>query len=152
MGAWIKLFDDGSRELGTDHQIECGLASWSRGRLDGILEVQLANRGILASLSVPKTNWHQFDHFIAQVQVGKVVPERLFRVVQAELKAEHKGMFLLREWNGTFIYWISVEPSTKKDSVEITEEMIGKWITLVLPEFGYPYMILAERGKFNDNK
>lgn len=148
-GVWTKLFDDGSSETGTDFQITTGKASWTRGRLEGIKEVQLANEVLLASLSVPNSSWNQFDHFIVKVNKEQPIPIRLFRVVQAEVKEHHKGMFLLKKWNGNYIFFVSVTPLEGVDSILITDLMVGKWITLILPERGLPSMNISERGKFN---
>lgn len=152
MGAWIKLFEDGTQEIGTDHQVEEKTASWSRGRTIGIKEVQLASRTVLASLSVPITSWHQFDHFVVEVSFDqKPKSNRVLRVVQAKILEHHVGMFILKDWNGKYVFWVSVDPNNKTEAIEITDDMKGKWVTLVLPEHGFPYMNISEKGKFNGN-
>lgn len=146
MGAWVKFFEDGSHELGTDDQVNSGEASWSKGRLDSIKEVHLTNKVVLASLNVPDTIWHQFDRFSFSFDTN--TSSRLLRVVQAEIKEHHKDMFLLKEWAGKYLFWVSVENKNGIESIKITKDDIGKWITLVLPEDGHPYAVITSKGRF----
>lgn len=149
-GAWVKLFEDGSREFGTDRQISMGEASWTRGRLTNIKEVQLLDTIILASLSIPSTSWHQFDHFIVKVDFDKPMPPtKIYSIVQAEIKEHHVGLFINNLSYGPYVYYINVHNRREASSILISETMVGKWITLVLPKRGQPYVNISERGKFD---
>lgn len=152
VSAWTKIFEDGTKEYGTDYRISTGSASWTRGQLNNIVEVQLSNRIMLASLSVPNTSWHQFDHFIVVLDLDTSKPKRICRVVQAEIKEHHKDMFLIKDCYNKYSFSIVVTSTKNTESIQITEEMIGKWITLVIYETGEPYMNLSEKGNFYGNK
>jgi hypothetical protein len=160
MGLWIKTFSDNTTELGSDKDIEAGLASWSKGRLSDIKEVQLSNDRVTCRLLAPNTNWHQFDRYAAQVVVGQtstVKPVCLYRVIQAELQKHHLGNTLVCSRSGTRFYWAIVQECKVFDtpyffSKSITQPFIGQWLTIVLPKEDYPYIRFSERGKINDNK
>jgi len=95
MGAWLKIFKDGTKENGSDEKITKGKASWSRGQLDNIKEVKLFNIKQEASLSIPNTSWHQFDRYQVAVTTGKQKSEITHRVVQAEIKLHHINQFVV---------------------------------------------------------
>lgn len=156
MGAWVKIFTDGSRESGTDGQIEGGKASWSRGRLDSIDHVLLFDGFNSAILKVPNTDWHQFDRFIAELKgYGKIIPSRVARIIQAEIKPHHVGMSIQKYKN--VVHLDLYEVTNSKEGCFIEENCIGKWITIVmksgqiLPDS--VSVTLSSKGKMpNDNE
>jgi hypothetical protein len=157
MGAWVKLFVDGSKEHGSDQEIAKGNASWSRGRLDGIREVRLFGKTQVCSLSVPNTLWHQFDRFIVVVSEGTPQPIKTHQVAQAEIKDIHVGLSLVGSNNGGCYFWTMVQDirQSNKNSFLcklIEEEDVGKWLTVVLPSRDYPRITFSTKGKINDNK
>lgn len=151
MGAWIKIFTDGSRESGTDGQIESGKASWSRGRLDSIDHVLLFDGFNSAILKVPNTNWHQFDRFVAPVSTyGTVIPSRVARVVQAEIKPHHVGMSIQKYRN--VVHLDICEVTDSKEGCFIKENCIGEWITIVMRPNSVS-VTLSSKGKMpNDDE
>jgi len=62
MRGWVKHFVDGTHELGLDHQVEARLASWSRGRLEGISHVEICHDDQTIVLAGPGEYW-QSDTF-----------------------------------------------------------------------------------------
>ena len=151
MGMWQKLFSDGSSELGTDFQIQRGEASWSKGNLKDIESVQLSSNHIIACLTVPYTSWHQFDRFEVKINEGVPSSKRVYRVIQAEVKPHHVGKYLVQRDRGKQIFWVFVDLlPLPKESIKINPSMIGKWITVVVPERGYPYLILSSKGQIKD--
>ena len=157
MGAWIKLFEDGTKEYGSDENIIKGKASWSKGQLDSIRRVTLLNSNNRASLSVPETSWHQFDRYQAVVAIGKQKSTITHRVVQAEITLDHVGQFLV--CSSTEERFFRVDVQNLKDFGEndslhklITKDHIGKWLTIILPEKDNPTITFSIRGKMNDNQ
>lgn len=157
MGAWLKMFYDGSMERGSDEDIAKKLASWTWGRLDGIREVRLFNIKRTASLSVPSTSWHQFDRLTAIVAANTtVIPEVTHRVVQAEIQPHHVGQTLVCSHSGINFFWAVVrrDEAIGDDNFRklVTERHVGKWLTLILPEKDYPIVHFSTKGKMYDNQ
>jgi len=157
MGAWLKLFKDGTQEHGTDEKIARGDASWTRGRLKGIKEVRISNTKRVATLTVPETSWHQFDRFEVIVGTEIAKPNITHKVVQAEIRPHHTGQSLVCSLTGGQVSWAIIRDL--KDVGEksffyklITKNHIGKWLTVILPEKDYPAVIFSTRGKMNDNQ
>lgn len=153
MSMWVKHFIDGTKEIGTDSDIQKKEASWSRGRLENISYVEISNKIVLASLSVPNTEWHHFDHFIVGVDLGKPSSQRVLRVIQAKIKDEHVGNLILPKWYGSYYFSVTIEKlNINKECIPITKDMRDKWITIVFPERGAPKYLITERGRFNEYK
>ncbi len=155
MGAWLKLFTDGTKERGSDGDITKRQASWSKGRLKDIQEVRLFNRSRACSLMVPETSWHQFDRFSVIVSEGTQQPTITHRVVQAEIKPEHVGLFLISSNSGQHFSWTVVRELKDADTNHfcklLTEKHVGKWLTVVLPERDYPGITFSTKGKMYGN-
>jgi hypothetical protein len=148
MCGWIKLFADGTTEIGTDRDIKAGKASWSMGRLKDIYEVRLLNLKQVASLSVQATAWHQFDRY--SVVISPVVqPSQItHRVVQAEIQTHHIGCSIICNESGGGVFWAIVHDAKKGFFCKnITKHHLGKWLTMILPERDYPAIIFAEKGR-----
>jgi len=155
MGAWVKLFDDGTEEYGSDEKIAQRKASWTNGRHNGIKTVKLFNLQQIATLSVPNTSWHQFDRFIVTVAVGTQQPQVTHRVVQAEIKPHHIGQSLVCSRTGERFFWAVVQDMKDAEPnsffyKQIAKNHIGKWLTVILPERDYPAVTFSTRGKMND--
>lgn len=148
MGMWIKHFIDGTSELGTDNDIKNKEASWTKGRLKDIKSVELSNKIVLANLSVPDSEWHHFDHFVVNPELENPVSIRVLRVIQAKIQKEHIGMFVNSLVSGKFNFYFSIENEDSNNSIIITDELVDKWATVVLPERGYPQFIFSDKGKF----
>lgn len=77
---WVKYFADGTKEEGYDYLVQAKKASWSKGRLDGIIAVSLTHDGTTVMVRATGT-WWQEDVFEAVVgeNGGKIVERRLFK-------------------------------------------------------------------------
>jgi len=149
MGAWFKIFTDGSRESGTDGQIESGKASWSRGRLDSIDYVILINDVSSAILKAPDTEWHQFDRLIVGLGgQGQVTPTRVARVVQAKILPHHVGMSVVRHADTSHFDFYELYHSN--EGFLITKNYLGKWITIVVRKNSVSINI-SDKGKMPDD-
>lgn len=153
MPAWEKVFVDKQTELGTDEDISKGLASWSNGRLDGIASCRLWGFMCVVELVLPDTEWHQFDKMFVPVYQGTMPPRRTHRVLQAQIKQDHVGKFLLITRTGHFNeqrrYQLVEEPAeaaANKEYVEIEQEHVGKWVTLILDSKGH-HFVFTDKGR-----
>ena len=155
MGSWQKTFVDGTVEDGEDRRIAHGDASWSKGRLDDIVEVNLFEGTIFCSLAVPDTIWHQFDRFIVPASEGTHISVRIYIAVQAEIRDHHVGKYVVCKHESHFLCAIvdsCTQPETEYSyNRQITKAHVGKWVTVVLPKEGSPFMRFSIRGKINDN-
>ena len=157
MGAWLKLFKDGTKEYGSDENIIKRKASWSLGRLKDITEVRLFNLSKEAGLLVPETSWHQFDRYQVIITTGTQQSEITHRVVQAEIKPHHVGQLLVGSPIGNCCFWGVVQnvEDFKKNSFfqkTITKDHIGKWLTVILSEEDPPAIVFSTRGQMYDHQ
>ena len=151
-GCWIKIFDDNTKEHGSDSDIQAGKASWSQGRLNNIKEVLLFDNGFMIELSIPNTDWYQFDRYLAAVAIGKNVPERTHRVIQAEIKKHHVGNLLVGSIKNHTLFCYLINKDDKKEydfKVQIEEQHISKWISVVLSKHKrkMPIVLFGDKGK-----
>lgn len=150
-GAWVKFFSDGTHETGSDKDIACGRASWSKGRLDGIIEVSIEEGQTSCKLRVEDTEWFQFDRLAAPMAPGVHKPCRTHRVIQAKIKDHHVGHIIASEQNSQKLEcWIANGGILIHVRKRITEEDVGKWLTAIIPSRGTPYFVVSERGKLKE--
>jgi len=152
MARWVKFFGDDTKESGSDQEIEAGVASWSKGRLDGISCVRLFNLFNVCVLKVPDTEWHQFDRFVVEANPGTHKPVRTHMVVQALLKEQHVGCLMVCDRGTSHRLRVEIKKKNGKRKFikEITERDVGRWITLVAPSKGLPYVAFADKGRLHD--
>lgn len=149
MGAWLKLFSDGSSERGSDGDISEGKASWSRGRLRDIDSVYLSDNRFVCVLQVPNTEWYQYDRYMAPLGVvGKNVSIRTARVIQAKIQPEHVGNKIHSKFNGGVLF---VRFSNAGDTI-ISQEHVGLWITVYILNNGNIDFTICQRGAFHGDK
>ncbi len=147
MGSWVKHFNDGSTEIGSDRAISRGDASWSRGKLDDIAFVQLSSRLLTFLLEIPNTEWHQFDRYTVALD-GVSESSRVARVLQAKVLNEHFNRYLLYNKN---TYLVTLGLSDHPSEWQVTKEHIGKWLTATIYSSGKISAGFSEKGKFNAN-
>lgn len=153
MGLWIKYFYDGTKEIGTDYDIEEGLASWSQGELTNIKGVVLSiDFGTKIFLEVPNTEWHQFDRMSVLVTYGTTKPKRQYRVIQALIKQEHVGLPLLYHLNSSHVMVSNntFDVRHKGFMESILPNRVGKWLSVVMQEDKKSIVVFSERGKINE--
>ena len=59
---WVKIFADGTREVGADHAVKQGMASWTKGRQAGIVAVELWHEGVMIRISGPGQYWQSDEY------------------------------------------------------------------------------------------
>jgi len=159
MGGWLKLFTDGSKELGNDEAIIKKMASWSLGRQDNIKEVRLFYNQRVCSLTVPNTSWYQFDRFSVLVAEGTPKSVRTHRVIQAQICSNHVGQSIICSRTGGHYSWTVIRDLLNTDADSsfcyhklINRSHVEKWLTVVLPDKDYPGMTFTTKGKMYDNQ
>jgi len=152
MGVWIKLFNDGSSEHGSDSDIINKQASWSRGRLDGIESVQIFEGNVGVVLVVPNTEWYQYDRYVALLDTpGVHVPTRVARVVQALIKPEHIGKRVnFKQAIGLF--YASLEDTPSEQGLLVCKEHVGLWISIYVLINKQAGIQFCERGAFHGDQ
>lgn len=148
-GCWIKVFEDETKEQGLDTDIQAGKASWSKGKLDQIKEVLLYDGYSASSLAVSNTNWYQFDRYTCPVSVGPQPSHRIYRVIQAEIQQSHLDQYIIGSVISSNLYWATITKNLDghKYEKQITEEDIGKWISIVMEQSKRPIVTLSVKGK-----
>ena len=146
IGYWKKHFSDGEKEFGPDNT---ETTSWSKGRLDDIREVHLSDDSSNARLVLPNTEWHQFDRYELNLETGQ--EKRTLRIVQAKIQKEHLGFMMQYGGNDDFLivqYLNNASETIRYPSETITENLLGKWATVVLPKNKKPYFLICNKGKY----
>lgn len=163
MSTWIKKFIDDTEEYGDDKAIYEGRASWSRGRLEGIKECILTGFGHEVSISLPDTEWHQFDRMEVPVGVGQHKPVRRARILQAKITVEHTSSFIEELLLGSHVedkydYYFdkrsySILEELPANSclnhtfIEIKQKHLDKWFTIMIDDMGI-HISFADKGSF----
>ncbi len=152
MGAWIKLFKDGSSEHGSDLNIKEGKASWSRGLLDNIKSVQLFDKTYCCVLDIPNTEWYQYDRYLAMLgNVGKNMSSRTARIIQAKITPEHIYKTLcLTEFPGVLMATLCDDKS--KDGILVSQEHVNLWVTMYILVHGQIGITISKRGAFHGDE
>ena len=161
MGFWVKLFRDGSKENGSDKEIEEKRASWSKGRQDDIKTVGIDDGKKTASIQLWgfDSEWFQFDNYACLVSDGEAESIRTHRIVQFKITEEMVDNYVDFCAVGRKNYMVYIdgdcetgEGSFGIHSLKIEDDFVGKWFSLILPSQAPPYMELsASKGRLDGN-
>jgi hypothetical protein len=143
MGAWIKVFTDNSTEVGTDAQITHKQASWSQGKLTDIHHVQIYENRFGICCTLENTKWHQFDRFISFLDQLGPQCNRVFRCIQVQIQQNHVGQYIIVD-RIQFVYFVTL--GDNKTDFVITDEHVGKWLTLKISHKGKFSIMVSEKG------
>jgi len=148
MGAWVKYFQNGSSEIGSDLNIQAEKASWSNGKLKDIYKVQLSEGVRSVILKVCDTEWYQFDRFISFLEnTNEIKPTRSARVIQAKVQKSHKDQYVTYS-NQSACEWVIVQDDIEENGILIKQEHINQWITVVLFANGKIDICFSDKGKY----
>lgn len=137
---WVKYFGSGNPEYGTDQHIRSRLASWSRGRLQGMVAAELYHHEQCVIRINGAGVYHQSDDFEASIyqstpihtarrlqfkirQQDKFVVGNLSRnkinafLVGDEVCFSHRQYSLICSLHGLADQWLTTEYSIKDDEV-----------------------------------
>jgi len=105
---WIKKFEDGTSELGYDHLIEEKKASWTRGRQDGIMSVEMSHGDLYTCIDsdIP-AEYYQYDEYESSA-FGET--ELIERVIMC--KADDR-FYYNHAWLGTTTLTATLKPYDK---------------------------------------
>lgn len=118
---WVKFFADGTREDGFDHLVDNRQASWSRGRLTGMVRTEVVHNGIVVLSINGLGNFWQSDDFEISMITNK--SKRCIRRIQFEI-GSHTGMIINSDLPG-------LHASVRYDRFAKPAPGIqGKWLTL----------------------
>ena len=84
MYGWIKLFADGTKEVGTDYDVSRKKASWSRGRLEGMVGAEIIHGNKSIAIYAPGVFWQSDDYEITVHPNSK--PELKVRRLQKQIE------------------------------------------------------------------
>lgn len=62
MYGWIKHFADGTEVIGTDHDVQKKKTSWSKGRLTGMIGVEVIHGNKRMAIFTPGEFWQSDDY------------------------------------------------------------------------------------------
>jgi len=130
MHGWIKHFSDGTSEVGSDRAVRSHRASWTRGRHEGMVSVDLHWNGMLYTLSCGEGEYFQSDTMTALFSPGQKMPGKMqTRRISRQLNENDVGKFISHNRIDSVTI---VRLSDEEDSTEIVTSMIGKWLILEL--------------------
>lgn len=135
---WIKHFKDGTSEVGFDYLVESRKVSWQRGRLDGLVAIDLYVGPIIATLSAGEKDYWQSDTMVAKFSpFKKVKGEYLVRRIQCRLTNEDIGKYVYRyqyPYGNRFMIKLGepseLPPAYLTDSWLVKQEHIGRWLVV----------------------
>lgn len=147
-GVWIKSFNNGSIEIGSDFLIAEGKASWSKGQLHNIKEVFLSEGINAVTLEISNTEWYQFDRYKAFLAEKQTY--RISRYLQAKITKEHIGFYLCYNNEDIHLCWGCLRNRPIGTfCYKITSQDVDKWITVQLSLSNKPSIVLCKKGSID---
>ena len=149
---WVKNFSDGTIELGFDHLIDEGKASWRNGRLNDIISVDIFENGYKYTLIRKESSlkeWWQGNEYHSRFIPGATVPGELQRrFIQFQLSKEDIGKYLhiIKLPN---CYQVVLKDNSQGALCQLDKETYtNKWLTLnIVPGLERPgIQIRARKG------
>lgn len=122
MYGWIKLFADGTKEIGIDTDVKAKRATWQGGRLHNMIGAEIYHGTKHLAILVPGTFWQSEDY---EVSFLDSTPQLLTRRIQKRI--EPKDTFFIMHNKDEII----LGPDNGLP-ILVDKDDIGKWITLEL--------------------
>lgn len=141
MSYWMKYFNDGTVEQGTDKDIALEKASWSKGRLKGINAALLHYSGALVKVTASEI-W-QKDQFITGI--GPYPPSRIARSLGIKVTTADIGQCAYLHHEGSHVYTLSFAPMVRGNYIRISENDVGKWLVVKINKVGTVGLLIEER-------
>lgn len=128
MNGWIKKFADGSIETGSDDLVKRKLASWSKGRLDHLVEVELHQNGFEVTLEGTGEFWQSDDY---DCDVGGLTSSLVMRRIQKKINKHDRflGISGYGPYKNFRLFSYKINPR-EENIRRISEAMVGKWFTI----------------------
>ena len=143
MSYWMKYFDDGTVEKGTDRGLSAGTASWVNGRLEGLNAAILHYAGTI--IKVAGVGIWQKDQFTVGIDPSAMDPSRIARSLGLQVTKEDVGQSAYMHHEGHDVYTLSFAPLVRGNHIKITEDDIGSWLVAKISRVGTVGLLIEER-------
>lgn len=131
MNGWIKKFADGQTEVGTDRDVRRKRASWSRGRLSGMVGVSLQHEGTTVIIEGTGDFWQSDD---LEVNFFEPTPSYITRRLQKKLTEDDRWLLITSAPGGKYYKYevLSLPPVelVGRQMFPVKQGVAGKWLTL----------------------
>ncbi len=117
---WVKHFADGTKEFGSDQAVRMKRASWSQGRLTGMIGAEVIHGNKRIAIFTPGEFWQSDDY---DVRIFESTPSLAIRRLQYKIQPEDS---LRAEWLENSLV---LRPGI---GFYALPEKVGKWMTLEL--------------------
>lgn len=94
---WTKRFSDGTIETGSDNEVKARKASWRKGRLEGLVAVDLCMNNRIVALQAGEGDWWQADDYVAPLVAGTVTGTLTARRTMRKLTEQDIGKWIVVE-------------------------------------------------------
>lgn len=133
MRGWVKRFEDGKKIYGTDDKVLMKKISWSKGRLEGIVGVDVYHDEHLMVVDCGLGKYWQSDDMVAMFAPKSTVPGRcVVRRVCRKIREDDVGCVLVSsKKDNTTTYKITMSDEGLNQEI-ITDAMVGKWFIFEL--------------------
>jgi len=142
MSYWMKYFEDGTVEKGTDRGVDSGTASWAKGRLEGLNAAILHYSGVIVKMAGASI-W-QKDQFVVGLQ-SHMTPARIARSLGLQVTKEDVGQSAYLHYEGHDVYTLSLAPLVRGSHIEIKEDDVGSWLIAKVNQAGTIGLLIEER-------
>lgn len=127
---WIKIFDYGE-ELGLDDAVDRGKASWSKGKLNGMIGAAIKDKKVgLVAIHGQGEYW-QSDDF--EVNLSENTPKRIKRRIQKKVDSSDI-MICLDDSSPDYRIFRFIKPKDTEEFfrgvLPIPHNVIGSWFTV----------------------
>ena len=131
MNGWVKLFADGTKELGTDEDVKRKLASWSRGKLINMIGSEIYQDNIKMAIEGLGPYWQSDDY---DVSFMESTPSMVIRRLQKQITKDD-AFWMCNVGLKTFKYiFLSLQEQQiyAGNTDPVPKEWVGKWFTVTL--------------------
>lgn len=125
MYGWVKTFADGSKEIGTDRDVQRRKASWSRGRLTHMIGAEVHHGNKVLSIHGPGEYWQSDDYDISTTSMRPVLAVR-----RLSYQLTCGDVLYFGEGENHLVVGIETARKAPNRLFTVDEEMAGKWLTL----------------------
>lgn len=140
MNYWMKFFNDGTKEKGTDADIASRSASWSRGRLKGIKAAIITYAGTI--IKVYGTDIWQKDQFVSHMNLPG---RKIARSLGVRIMYDDVGKLAYVKHEGNHVYVLDLVDKLEDHAIVIEPEDVGKWLVLKITRAGSVGLYLEEK-------
>ena len=140
MNYWMKFFNDGTKEKGTDADIANRNASWSRGRLKGIKAAIINYAGTI--IKVYGTDIWQKDQFVSHMNLPG---RKIARSLGVRIMYDDVGKLAYIKHEGNHVYVLDLVDKLEDHAIVIEPEDVGKWLVLKISRVGTVGLSVEEK-------